>query len=241
MSKKDWLTGLSIGTLGGMSAQSLKKSPSVYKMKFKRKKESFVETGKEKYRNMQSARQELQRKAKTNTKGKSNMENNQTTQNQNQNQPKRGGRKLPLAIITGAVIGGAFILIKDPQERQRLKEGSRSTKESVSGFASEVKEDPSGKKDDIMTRVKRVVNITNEAISTIQEVFNNQGKEITDKVQDIKEESEEIISTAKDAGEDLQDAGSKAKEAKEELTDSENEAAASSEKEDNVVSVNKTR
>ncbi|MCA1012255.1 hypothetical protein [Halobacillus halophilus] len=239
MSKKDWLTGLSIGALSGMSAQSLKKSPSVYKMKFERKKDNFVETGKEKYRNMQAARQELQRKAKTNTKGKLNMENNQTTQNQTQ--PKRGGRKLPLAIITGAVIGGAFILIKDPQERQRLKEGSRSTKESVTGFASEVKEDPSGKKDDIMTRVKRVVNITNEAISTIQEVFNNQGKEISDKVQDIKEESEEIISTAKDAGEDLQEAGSKAKEAKEELTDSEDEAAATSNTEDNVVSVNKTR
>ncbi|MGP4069165.1 hypothetical protein [Halobacillus sp. B29] len=240
MSKRDWLTGLSVGALSGISAQSLKKSPSVYKMKFERKKDNFVETGKEKYRNIQSARQELQRKAKTNTKGKSNMENNQTTQTQNQS--KRGsGRKLPLAIITGAVIGGAFILIKDPQERQRLKEGSRSTKDSVTGFASEVKEDPSGKKDDIMTRVKRVVNITNEAISTIQEVFNNQGKEISDKVQDIKEESEEIISTAKDAGEDLQEAGTKAKEAKDELTESEEEAAASSEKEDNVVSVNKTR
>ncbi|MGP4059476.1 hypothetical protein [Halobacillus sp. H74] len=149
-------------------------------------------------------------------------------QNQNVNQTtpqnqKRGNKKLPIAILTGALIGGAFILIKDPSERKRLKEGTRSTKDAVSGYASEVKEDPSAKKDDLVTRVRNFVSVANEAVATVQEVFNNQGKEITEKAKDIKEESEEIVSTAKDAGEDLQEAGDKAKEAKDELAEPSNE------------------
>ncbi|WP_226581972.1 hypothetical protein [Halobacillus litoralis] len=164
-------------------------------------------------------------------------------QNQEVNQQttpkKRGNKKLPLAILTGALIGGAFVLIKDPAERKRLKEGTRSKKDAVSEYASEVKEDPSAKKDDLVTRVRNVVNIASEAAATIQEVFNNQGKEITEKVKDIKEESEEIVSTAKEAGEELQDVGEKAQEAKNELTeDSEETAGVPQEK---VVEVNPQR
>ncbi|RWZ58710.1 hypothetical protein EQV77_07020 [Halobacillus fulvus] len=150
---------------------------------------------------------------------------------------QKKGSKLPLALLAGAVIGGAIVLIKDPNERQRLKDRTRTTKESISGYASEVKQDPSGKKDDLVTKVRNVVSIANEAISTIQEVYNTQGKEIKEKVQDIKQESEEIIETAKDAGEDLQEVSDKAQEAKEELTDS---AEATEEKpaDEKVVEVN---
>ncbi|MCA1020652.1 YtxH domain-containing protein [Halobacillus litoralis] len=134
---------------------------------------------------------------------------------------KSGSKKLPIAIVTGALIGGAIVLAKDPEQRRRLKEGSRSKKDSVAEYASEVKENPSEKKDDLVTRVRNIVNIASEAAATVQEVFNNQGKEITDKVKDIKEESEEIVSTAKDAGEELQEVGDKAREAKDELSSDE--------------------
>ncbi|MGR9048168.1 hypothetical protein ACQ4XT_06055 [Halobacillus faecis] len=173
------------------------------------------------------------------------MENQNVNQNVNQ-QPqaqttkKRGNKKLPIAILTGAIIGGAFILIKDPKERKRLKEGTRSTKDAVSDYASEVKEDPSAKKDDLVTRVRNVVNIVSEAAATVQDVFNNQGKEIADRAKDIKEESEEIINTAKEAGEDLQEVGDKAQEAKDELKENsaEEEAKVPQEK---VVEVNPQR
>ncbi|WP_406945171.1 hypothetical protein ACJA3J_20875 [Halobacillus sp. SY10] len=171
------------------------------------------------------------------------MENQNVNQNVNhqpQTPKKRGNKKLPIAILTGALVGGAFILIKDPKERKRLKEGTRSTKDAVSGYASEVKEDPSAKKDDLVTRVRNVVNIVSEAAATVQDVFNNQGKEIADKAKDIKEESEEIINTAKDAGEDLQEVGDKAKEAKDELSEDSDEENATVPQE-KVVEVNPQR
>lgn len=169
------------------------------------------------------------------------MENQNVNQNQQQPATKRGNKKLPIAILTGALIGGAFILIKDPSERKRLKEGTRSTKDTVSGYASEVKENPSAKKDDLVTRVRNVVSIVSEAATTVQEVFNNQGKEITEKAKDIKEESEEIVNTAKDAGEDLQDVGEKAKEAKSELTDDDSEEENATVPQEKVVEVNPQR
>ncbi|CDQ18566.1 hypothetical protein SAMN05192559_101822 [Halobacillus karajensis] len=162
--------------------------------------------------------------------------------NQQQTPKKRGNKKLPIAILTGALIGGAFILIKDPRERKRLKEGTRSTKDAVSDYASEVKENPSAKKDDLVTRARNVVNIVSETAATVQDVFNNQGKEIAEKAKDIKEESEEIVNTAKDAGEDLQEAGDKAKEVKDELSDegSQDETTTPS-SDEKVVEVNPQR
>ncbi|MBA2174953.1 hypothetical protein H0266_08620 [Halobacillus locisalis] len=152
-------------------------------------------------------------------------------QHPQQNQQTKSNKKLPLAILAGAVVGGAIILIKDSEERKQLKERSRSTKDAISGYASDVKEDPVAEKDALVTKVRKFVSVANEAISTIQEVYNNQGKEIQDKVKDIKEESEEIIDTAKEAGEELQETSEKVQD---ELSESEENKPA----DEKVVEVN---
>lgn len=145
---------------------------------------------------------------------------------------KRRNNKLPLAILTGAVIGGAFILFKDPEERRRLKQQSRSTKDSISTYAHDAKENPSETKDALVTKVRRFVSAASEVVTTLQTVYNEQGQDIKEKMKDIKEESEEVVDTAKEASAELQEAGEKAQE---EL--SESDAGANLPAEDNVVEV----
>lgn len=216
MANKEWIAGASIGLLSGVGLQKIRQEPSVWKIKFDRKRAHFYQSGKAEYEKIQEAKASLINEAQK-RKGNDQMTNQQQT---NQNQKQNKSSKLPIAIITGAVIGGAFVLLKDPEERRRLKDSSCSKKDSISSYASEVKEDPSGTKDSLVSKVRNVVSIANEALSTVQQVYNEQGKEITGKVKDIKEESEEIVETAKEAGDELQDVGDKAKEAKEELSDS---------------------
>lgn len=236
MKGQNWAVGLGTGFLSGFILRKIMKEPSITKMKVKRKKNQIYETGKRQYEDIQATKTKLLVEAQQNLKSE---RGNNTMENQNVNQTqtpaKRGNKKLPIAILTGAIVGGAFVLLKDPSERKRVKEGSRSTKDAVSGYASEVKEDPSAKKDDIVTRVRSVVNIVSEAAATVQDVFNNQGKEITEKVKDIKEESEEIVNTAKDAGEDLQEVGDKAKEAKSELKEDSQQEETSQQEEASVT------
>ncbi|WP_082231987.1 YtxH domain-containing protein [Halobacillus massiliensis] len=146
---------------------------------------------------------------------------------QNKNKSKKG--KLTLAITAGAVAGGIAVMAT-PSARNKVKEKSSSTRNSVSQYVADVKADPSGAKNDLMQRIQKTASITKEALNKIQNILDEQGKDIKEKVEDVTEESQDIVSTAKEAGEELKDVGEKVKEAKEELTDSgKDEAAASSE------------
>ncbi|MFD2923847.1 hypothetical protein [Halobacillus naozhouensis] len=142
-----------------------------------------------------------------------------TQQTQVQAKPLKG--KLTLAMTAGAIIGGALVLVRNPTERTRLKERSGATKDSLSQYVSKVKEDPSGTKEELVSRIQRTTSVTKEAINKIQEILDNEGKELKEKVQEVKADSEEIVSTAKEAGEELKDVNDKVNEAKDEITDSE--------------------
>lgn len=151
--------------------------------------------------------------------------------NEQQQLPSQKG-KLSLAISAGALAGAVFVLVKNPSARTKIKETSVCTKNSVSQYVADVKADPAGAKNELVERIQKTASITREALNKIQEILDNQGKEITYKAQEVKEESEDIVSTAKDASEDLKDVGDKVKEAKDELTETgEDEVAATSSKE----------
>ncbi|WP_163527915.1 hypothetical protein [Halobacillus ihumii] len=139
---------------------------------------------------------------------------------QTQVQTKSLTGKLTLAMTAGAIIGGAFVLIKNPSERTRLKERSGATKDTLSQYVSKVKADPSGTKEELVNRIQRTTSVTKEAINKIQDILDNEGRELKEKVQEVKVDSEEIVSTAKEASEELKDVNSKVNEAKDELTDS---------------------
>ncbi|WP_079529037.1 hypothetical protein [Halobacillus hunanensis] len=140
---------------------------------------------------------------------------------QTQVQTKSLTGKLTLAMTAGAIIGGALVLVKNPSERTKLKERSGATKDTLSQYVSKVKADPSGTKEELVNRIQRTTSVTKEAINKIQDILDNEGKELKEKVQEVKADSEEIVSTAKEASEELKDVNSKVNEAKEELTDSE--------------------
>lgn len=143
-----------------------------------------------------------------------NYENNQTK--------SKKGNKLPLAMVSGALVGAVVVLATDSQERGRLKSGSSNAKHKVSDYANRVKEDPQGVKDDWLGRIQGAASITKEAVQKIQEILDEQGSQIKESAQDIQSESKEMIDTAKDAGEELQSVGDKAQEAKDELSSEEN-------------------
>lgn len=217
MANKDQWLGLAVGLAGGLGFSKWKEPAS--QMKRERKRTEWMNKGRKSYNEIQQAKAELSATAINN------LSERGISMNQQQPTTKtRKSRKLPIAVITGAVVGGAIILIKDKDERQRLLNKTRSTKDSVSEYASEVKENPGAKKDSLVTKVKKIVEVANEVASTVQDVYNNQGKEIQHKVKDIKNESEEIIETAKEAGEELQEAGEHAREAKDELKDGEKDS-----------------
>ncbi|SIS40134.1 hypothetical protein [Salimicrobium flavidum] len=140
-------------------------------------------------------------------------------QNYENNQSRtRKGNKLPLAMVSGALVGAVVVLAADSEERRRLKSGSSNAKHKVSDYATRVKEDPQGVKDDWLGRIQSAASITKEAVQKIQEILDEQGSQIKESAQDIQHESKEMIETAKDAGEELQSVGDKAQEAKEELS-----------------------
>ncbi|UOR10764.1 hypothetical protein [Halobacillus amylolyticus] len=138
-------------------------------------------------------------------------------------QKKSTKGKLTLAMTAGALVGGAFVLVRNPSARTRLKETSGSTKNTVSQYISDVKADPTGAKNQLVDRIQKTASITREAINKIQDILDNEGREITNKVREVKEESKEIVSTAKEAGDELKEVGDKVGEAKDELTESKEE------------------
>ncbi|UOQ95512.1 hypothetical protein MUO14_11650 [Halobacillus shinanisalinarum] len=140
--------------------------------------------------------------------------------NEKQTQKNSTKGKLTLAMTAGAVVGGAFVLVRNPSARTRLKETSGSTKNTVSQYISNVKADPAGAKNQLVDRIQKTASITREAVNKIQDILDNEGKEITNRVQEVKEESEEIVSTAKEASDELKEVGDKVGEAKDELTES---------------------
>ncbi|WP_347862024.1 hypothetical protein U0355_02120 [Salimicrobium sp. PL1-032A] len=144
-------------------------------------------------------------------------------ENYNQNQTGRRRNKLPLAMVSGAFVGAAVVLATDSEERARLKNGTSNAKQKVSGYATRVKEDPQGVKDDWLGRIQRAAAITKEAVQKIQEILDEQGTQIKESAEDIQSESKEMFETAKHAGEELQSVGDKAQEAKEELAHGETE------------------
>lgn len=98
----DWIIGGASGVLAGYTARSISKDPSITKMKWYRKKKELYETGLSGHQYLQESKKELQQAAAANTKQKGDIKMTQT--NGNATQTKKRG-KLPLAMLTGAVIG----------------------------------------------------------------------------------------------------------------------------------------
>ncbi|WP_456271425.1 YtxH domain-containing protein [Bacillus sp. AK031] len=138
--------------------------------------------------------------------------NNVSTQEEEKN------GKLVKGMVVGAVVGGALAML-DSTTRQKVSSTTKDMKDSTMDMVGQVKNDPSGVKNDLQERMKSASSVLKEAINDAQNLYEKVNGDIVGQVNQVKDESTEILSSAKDATSDLKEIGSKVKEAGEEVMD----------------------
>lgn len=158
--------------------------------------------------------------------------------------------KLVKGMVFGAIVGGALALL-DSNTRQKVAANTKNIKDTTMEMVGQVKNDPSGVKNDLQERMKSAQSILKEAINDAQKLYEKVNENIVGQVNQVKEESTDILSTAKEATSDLKDIGGKVKEAGKEVVDesmsqssdslNSNSTSKNSTSSNNASSVNKNR
>ena len=120
-------------------------------------------------------------------------------------------------IITGIIAGASSLILLNSNAREKVKDTSKNMKDSVSKYATTIKEDPQGTKDAIVNRIQNATEISKEAINKIQAILDTEVKNIKGTTQNVVEESKDVMSSVKDAQGELADVKDHAVEAKDEL------------------------
>ncbi|WP_175638397.1 YtxH domain-containing protein [Metabacillus schmidteae] len=146
--------------------------------------------------------------------------------NVSSNEEEQNG-KLVKGMVWGAVIGGALAML-DSNTRQKVASNTKSLKDNTIEMVGQVKNDPSGVKNDLQERIKSAQSILKDAINDAQNLYEKINGEIVGQVNQVKEESTDILSTAKEATSELKDIGGKVKEAGAEVMDENNNQSSGS-------------
>ena len=120
-------------------------------------------------------------------------------------------------IVAGIIAGASSLVLLNSNAREKVKDTSKTMKDSVNKYATTIKEDPNGTKNAIITRVQNATEISKEAINKIQTILDTQVKDIKDTTKNVAEESKEVMSSVKDAQGELVDVKDSAVEAKDQL------------------------
>ncbi len=128
-----------------------------------------------------------------------------------QNKAKKG------LVVAGIIAGASSLVLLNSSARTKVKDTSKTMKDSVNKYATTIKEDPNGTKNALITRVQNATEISKEAINKIQAILDTQVKDIKDTTKNVTEDSKDVLSSVKDAQGDLIDVKDKAVEAKDEL------------------------
>jgi gas vesicle protein len=131
-------------------------------------------------------------------------------------------------IVAGATIAGASLVLLNSNARNKVKDTTVSVKDNVNKYAQTIKDDPQGAKEAIIHRVKNATDISKEALAKIQEVLDDQAKDVKRSAQNMKAETENVAQNVKDAKEDFKAAENKAMEAKDELRAAKDDIASES-------------
>lgn len=150
--------------------------------------------------------------------------------------------KLLKGIILGGIIGGAITLL-DSSTRNKVKTTAVDLKDSSMDMFSQVKENPTEVKDQMMQRFKDASNTLKEAISEAQHLYQIVNEDVFGKVNEVKGISSDALSTAKEATGELKEISSKVAEAGSKLMDTSSDTTSqntrtSSTSEIRAVSVN---
>ncbi|WP_249869992.1 hypothetical protein [Oceanobacillus saliphilus] len=126
-------------------------------------------------------------------------------------------KKAKTGLIVAGVLASTSLILLNSNARTKVKDTSKSMKDSVNKYTASIKEDPNGTKEALITRVQNATEISKEAINKIQAILDTQAKEMKDTTKKIADDSKEVVSSAKDAKGDIKDVKDKALEAKNEL------------------------
>jgi len=123
-------------------------------------------------------------------------------------------------VAAGVAVAGLSYVLLNSKARNKVVDTSLTMKDSITDYASTVKNDPMGVKDNLIDRIKRTSSITMEAVTKIQDILNDEGKHLKEAAADLMEDSKEIMSTAMDAKDDLMEVKDKALDAKDAIMSS---------------------
>ncbi|WP_100404323.1 hypothetical protein [Bacillus solitudinis] len=158
--------------------------------------------------------------------------NNKSTTTEN---AKNG--KLLKGVVMGAVVGGAIAML-DSNTRNKVTSTTKNMKDSTLDMYSQVRNNPSGVKNDLQERMNSASSVLKEAINDAQNLYEKVNTNILGQVNQVKEDSSDILSTAKEVTTDLKDIGGKVKEAGEEVMDDSDEQSSSSDNKDASIPKN---
>ncbi|WLV25269.1 hypothetical protein QR721_03290 [Aciduricibacillus chroicocephali] len=117
-------------------------------------------------------------------------------------------------IAAGVAVTGLSLVLLNRNARNKVMDTSMSMKDTAMDYASNVKNDPSGVKSSLIDRIKTTSSITMEAVSKIQDILNNEGKDLKETANTLVKDSKQMINHAMEAKETLLDAKDKSMEAK---------------------------
>lgn len=120
-------------------------------------------------------------------------------------------------IVAGVIAGASSLVLLNSNAREKVKDTSKKMKNTVSKYATTIKEDPNGTKEAIITRIQNATEISKDAIEKIQAILDTQVKDIKDTTQHVVEESKDVMSSVQDAKGELADVKDDAVDAKDEL------------------------
>lgn len=126
--------------------------------------------------------------------------------------------KLLKGILIGGIVGGALMLL-DSSTRRKITDTALNLKDSSVDMYSQVKENPSEVKEQMIDRFKSASDTLKEAISDAQTLYETVNENVFSKVTEVKDISSDALSTAKDATEELKGLGGKVAEAGSQLAE----------------------
>ena len=121
-------------------------------------------------------------------------------------------------ITAGVAVTGLSLVLMNRKARSKVMDTSMSVKNAVADYASSIKADPSAMKDSLINRIKQTSSITMEAVNKIQDILNNEGKDMKETASHLIDDTKEMVSQAMDTKEDLKTVKDKAMDAKDTMT-----------------------
>ena len=88
-------------------------------------------------------------------------------------------------IVTGLVAGASSFILLNKNAREKVVDTSKTVKDSVGKYTTNIKEDPQGTKNAIINRIQNATEISKEAMNKIQNILDTEVKEMKETTEHV--------------------------------------------------------